>query len=116
MPASVPSAVAMIAAMNGLGQHQVRAVAPEVGGGFGAKINIYGEEYVASAISKQLGLPIKWIEDRAEAFVATTLGANGYLVSFFLSYSFLLVALKRFAPFENCRTRIQWGNRCSKNA
>ncbi|HUE85859.1 MAG TPA: molybdopterin cofactor-binding domain-containing protein, partial [Vicinamibacterales bacterium] len=66
----------MIAAMNGLGQHQVRAVAPEVGGGFGCKINIYGEEYVASAISKQLGLPIKWIEDRAEAFVATTHGRD----------------------------------------
>jgi len=71
----------MIAAMNGLGQHQVRAVAPEVGGGFGAKINIYGEEYAASAISKQLGLPIKWIEDRAEAFVATTHGRDilGYV-------------------------------------
>ena len=36
----------MIAAMTGLGQDQVRAIAPEVGGGFGAKINIYGEEYV----------------------------------------------------------------------
>jgi carbon-monoxide dehydrogenase large subunit len=66
----------MIAAMNGLGQHQVRAIAPEVGGGFGCKINIYGEDYVASAISKQLGLPIKWIEDRAEAFVATTHGRD----------------------------------------
>ena len=31
----------MIAAMNGLGEDQVRAIAPEVGGGFGAKINIY---------------------------------------------------------------------------
>ena len=71
----------MIAAMNGLGQHQVRAVAPEVGGGFGAKINIYGEEYVASVVSKQLGLPIKWIEDRSEAFVATTHGRDiiGYI-------------------------------------
>ena len=45
----------MIAAMTGLGQDQVRAIAPEVGGGFGAKINIYGEEYVAAAISKRLG-------------------------------------------------------------
>ena len=32
-----------IAAMNGMGQDQVRAIAPEVGGGFGAKINIYAE-------------------------------------------------------------------------
>src|SRR5688572_24787046 len=71
----------MIAALNGLGQHQVRAIAPEVGGGFGAKINIYGEEYVASAVSKQLGVPIKWIEDRSEAFVATTHGRDiiGYI-------------------------------------
>ena len=71
----------MIAAMNGLGQHQVRAIAPEVGGGFGAKINIYGEEYVAAVVSKQLGVPIKWIEDRSEAFVATTHGRDiiGYI-------------------------------------
>jgi aerobic carbon-monoxide dehydrogenase large subunit len=66
----------MIAAMNGLGQDQVRAIAPEVGGGFGAKINIYGEEYVAAAVSKRLGLPIKWTEDRSEAFVATIHGRD----------------------------------------
>jgi carbon-monoxide dehydrogenase large subunit len=66
----------MIAALNGMGQDQVRAIAPEVGGGFGAKINIYGEEYVTSAVSKQLGVPIKWIEDRSEAFVATTHGRD----------------------------------------
>src|SRR4051812_3869592 len=65
-----------IAAMNGLGQDQVRAIAPEVGGGFGAKINIYGEEYVAAAISKRLGIPVKWTEDRSEAFVATTHGRD----------------------------------------
>jgi len=71
----------MIAAMNGLGQHQVRAIAPEVGGGFGAKINIYAEEYVCSVISKKLGMPIKWVEDRSEAFVATTHGRDiiGYI-------------------------------------
>ena len=66
----------MIAALNGMGQHQVRAIAPEVGGGFGSKINIYGEDYVASAISKRLGEPVKWIEDRSEAFVATTHGRD----------------------------------------
>ena len=65
-----------IAQMNGMGQDQVRAIAPEVGGGFGSKINIYGEEYVAAAVSKRLGLPVKWIEDRSEAFVATTHGRD----------------------------------------
>src|SRR3954464_6307986 len=65
-----------IAALTGLGQDQVRAIAPEVGGGFGAKINIYAEEYVAAAISKRLGIPVKWVEDRSEAFVATTHGRD----------------------------------------
>jgi carbon-monoxide dehydrogenase large subunit len=66
----------LIAAMTGLGEDRVRAIAPEVGGGFGAKINIYPEEYVAAVVSKKLGLPVKWIEDRSEAFVATTHGRD----------------------------------------
>jgi carbon-monoxide dehydrogenase large subunit len=66
----------MIAAMTGLGQDQVRAIAPEVGGGFGAKINIYGEEYVAAALSKRLGIPVKWTEERSENFVAMTHGRD----------------------------------------
>ena len=67
--------------MTGLGEHQVRAVAPEVGGGFGSKINIYGEEYVAAVVSKRLGIPVKWVEDRSEAFVATIHGRDiiGYV-------------------------------------
>jgi carbon-monoxide dehydrogenase large subunit len=70
-----------IAAMTGMGQDQVRAIAPEVGGGFGCKINIYGEEYVAAAISKRLEIPVKWTEDRSEAFVATIHGRDilGYV-------------------------------------
>jgi carbon-monoxide dehydrogenase large subunit len=66
----------LVAAMTGLGQNQVRAIAPEVGGGFGSKINIYPEEYVAAVLSKHLELPVKWIEERSEAFVATTHGRD----------------------------------------
>ena len=71
----------MVARMVGLGQDRVRAIAPEVGGGFGAKINIYGEEYVAAALSKRLDMPLKWIEDRSEAFLATVHGRDliGYV-------------------------------------
>ena len=70
-----------IAKLNGMGEDEVRAIAPEVGGGFGAKINIYGEEYVVSALSKRLGLPVKWTEDRSEAFLATIHGRDiiGYV-------------------------------------
>ena len=66
----------MLAGMLGMGEDQIRAIAPEVGGGFGAKINIYGEEYVCAAVTKRLGIPVKWIEERSEAFVATTHGRD----------------------------------------
>jgi carbon-monoxide dehydrogenase large subunit len=71
----------MIAGVLGVGQNQVRAIAPEVGGGFGCKINIYPEDYVLAVLSRRLGLPLKWIEERSEAFVATTHGRDiiGYL-------------------------------------
>ena len=71
----------LVAAMMGLGEHQVRAVAPEVGGGFGCKINIYGEEYAAAALSRLVKAPVKWIEDRTEAFLTTTHGRDllGYI-------------------------------------
>jgi carbon-monoxide dehydrogenase large subunit len=66
----------MLAGMLGMGEDQIRAIAPEVGGGFGAKINIYAEEYVCAAVTKKLGIPVKWIEERSEAFVATTHGRD----------------------------------------
>src|SRR5947199_3231644 len=62
-----------LAAMLGLSEHQVRLVAPFIGGGFGPKIMMfYPEEVLIPWLALQLQRPIKWIEDRAENFVATT--------------------------------------------
>jgi CO/xanthine dehydrogenase Mo-binding subunit len=62
-----------LAARLGLSEHQVRVIAPFVGGGFGPKIMMfYPEELVIPWVSMQLGRPVKWIEDRAENFLATT--------------------------------------------
>lgn len=58
----------------GMPEHHVRVVAPEVGGGFGQKLNVYAEEGIASALSMQLGRPIKWIESRAESMSSGTQG------------------------------------------
>lgn len=62
-----------LAGMLGLSAHQVRVVAPFIGGGFGPKILMfYPEEMLIPWISMQLNRPIKWIEDRTENFYATT--------------------------------------------
>lgn len=62
-----------LAAMLGLSEHQVRLVTPFIGGGFGPKIMMfYPEEVLIPWIALKLELPVKWIEDRAENFVATT--------------------------------------------
>jgi carbon-monoxide dehydrogenase large subunit len=54
-----------------LGDHQVRVVTPDVGGGFGPKGSFY-PEYVNVAVAAQLlDRPVKWIEDRRENFLAT---------------------------------------------
>jgi carbon-monoxide dehydrogenase large subunit len=57
----------------GLSEHQVRVIAPFVGGGFGPKMMMfYPEEMLIPWISIKLAKPIKWIEDRRENFYATT--------------------------------------------
>jgi len=62
-----------LAAMLGLSEHQVRVIAPFVGGGFGPKMMMfYPEEVALPWIAMQLNRPVKWIEDRLEHFFATT--------------------------------------------
>ncbi len=62
-----------LAAMLGLGESQVRVIAPFIGGGFGPKIMMfYPEEVLIPWAAMRLGRPLKWIEDRRENFYATT--------------------------------------------
>lgn len=62
-----------LAAMLGLSEKQVRVVAPFIGGGFGPKIMMfYPDEVLLPWVSKRLGRPVKWIEDRQENFFSTT--------------------------------------------
>src|SRR5262245_39763000 len=55
----------------GLAEHQVRVVAPDVGGGFGPKNPFYPEELTIPAAAMLLKRPVKWVEDRRESFTAT---------------------------------------------
>jgi aerobic carbon-monoxide dehydrogenase large subunit len=55
----------------GIPEANIRVIAPDVGGGFGSKIHIYPEEYLAVIGSKLSGRPVKWVEGRSENLQAT---------------------------------------------
>jgi aerobic carbon-monoxide dehydrogenase large subunit len=60
----------------GIPESQIRVIAPDVGGGFGSKIQVYGEGPLAIALSRRLGRPIKWTEERAENYIGTIHGRD----------------------------------------
>ncbi len=63
-----------LALMIGIPENKLRVITPEVGGGFGSKLNVYAEEALLGWISMQLGKPVKWIESRRENMQATIHG------------------------------------------
>ncbi len=65
-----------LAVMTGLDEARCRVITPEVGGAFGGKLNVYGEEGVACFASRRLGKPVKWIEDRREHMQSTIHGRD----------------------------------------
>ena len=63
-----------LALMIGIPENKLRVITPEVGGGFGSKLNVYAEEALLGWISMQLGKPVKWIESRRENVQSTIHG------------------------------------------
>src|SRR4051812_19281936 len=63
-----------LALMIGIPENKLRVITPEVGGGFGSKLNVYAEEALLGWISIQLCKPVKWIESRRENVQATIHG------------------------------------------
>jgi carbon-monoxide dehydrogenase large subunit len=64
----------MVAGILGMPENLLRVITPEVGGGFGSKLNVYAEEALMAFIAKQINLPVKWVESRRENFTATIHG------------------------------------------
>lgn len=65
-----------LALLLGESEESVRVIAPEVGGGFGAKLQVYGEEILLAAAARKLGRPVKWIETRSENMMVTHHGRD----------------------------------------
>jgi carbon-monoxide dehydrogenase large subunit len=66
----------LLPGMVGVPENKIRVVAPEVGGGFGSKLNLYVEEALCCHLSMRLRTPIKWIESRRENAAATIHGRD----------------------------------------
>ena len=61
----------IVSVVLGIPAEEVRVLAPDVGGGFGPKGNVYPEELLVPAVALRLNRPVKWVEERREHFVAT---------------------------------------------
>src|ERR1700746_1605227 len=56
----------MLALVTGIPEQSIRVIAPDVGGGFGSKLQVTAEEVLAVLIARKLGRPVKWSESRSE--------------------------------------------------
>lgn len=87
-----------IGVMLGIPETSVHLVAPEVGGGFGSKLNVYAEEALCSYLAIRTGKPVKWIESRRENFQGTIHGRD------FINYA--EIAVKRDGTILGARFKI----------
>jgi carbon-monoxide dehydrogenase large subunit len=60
----------------GITEDKIRVVAPEVGGGFGSKLQVYGEEVLACWCARRTGMPVKWTATRSDEMAVTHHGRD----------------------------------------
>jgi aerobic carbon-monoxide dehydrogenase large subunit len=87
-----------IAGMLGIPEFSVRVITPEVGGGFGSKLNVYAEEALVAYLAMKLNKPVKWIESRRENFQNTIHGRD--------EINYFELAVKRDGSLLGLRARI----------
>jgi carbon-monoxide dehydrogenase large subunit len=64
----------LVAGILGMPENLLRVITPEVGGGFGSKLNVYAEEALMAFIAMKINKPVKWVESRRENFQCTIHG------------------------------------------
>ena len=84
--------------MLGFSETSIHLITPEVGGGFGSKLNVYAEEALCAFMAMKIGKPVKWIESRRENFQATIHGRD------FINY--VELAVKRDGTILGARYKI----------
>jgi carbon-monoxide dehydrogenase large subunit len=82
----------------GVTEDKLRVVAPDVGGAFGSKLQVYGEEALVLALARRLGRPVRWIETRSENMTTTHHGRDQII--------HVTLAAKRDGTITGCRARV----------
>ena len=73
----VPHVLKLMLAMSlGIPEHKLRVIAPDVGGGFGGKLQVTPEEVVTLLVARRLGKPAKYTESRSESMAAAHHGRD----------------------------------------
>jgi carbon-monoxide dehydrogenase large subunit len=60
----------MIAMTLSVPEHKVRVIAPDVGGGFGGKLQVTPEEMLTFLVARRIGKPVKWTESRSDSLMS----------------------------------------------
>ena len=66
----------MLAMVTGVPEHKLRVIAPDVGGGFGGKLQVTPEEVLSLLVARRLGKPVKWTETRSESLMSAHHGRD----------------------------------------
>jgi aerobic carbon-monoxide dehydrogenase large subunit len=87
----------ILSGMLGVAEDKLRVVAPDVGGGFGAKLQVYAEEALVLALARRLGRPVKWTETRSEHMTTSHHGRD--------QVNYITLTAKRDGTLTGCRAR-----------
>ena len=82
----------------GIPEDKLRIVAPDVGGGFGAKLQVYAEDALVLALARRLNRPVRWIETRSENMTTTHHGRD--------QIDYITLGAKRDGTLTGCRARV----------
>ena len=88
----------MLAMVTGVPEHKLRIIAPDVGGGFGGKLQVNPEEVLALLVARRLGKPVKWTETRSESLMTAHHGRD--------QIQFIDIAADREGNVKGLRVRL----------
>jgi aerobic carbon-monoxide dehydrogenase large subunit len=88
----------VLSGMLDIPEDKLRVVAPDVGGGFGSKLQVYGEEALVLVLAKHLERPVKWTETRSENMTTSHHGRD--------QIDYVTLAAKRDGTLTGCQARL----------